>query len=51
MMKVSNTGFRTSISFWLNVWLQILILLAIWLILIYGSETDLSGLVVKKLMH
>ena len=42
MMKVSNTGFRTSKSFWLNVWLQILILLAIQFILIYGSETELA---------
>ena len=25
LMKVSNTGFRASNSFWLKVWLQILI--------------------------
>ena len=42
LMKVSNTGFRASNSFWLKVWLQILIFWLFNFFKIYGSETDSS---------
>ena len=55
-MIVINTGFRVSKSFWLKIWSQLLIVFAVYVyvyifFLIYGLETDLSGLATKRLMH
>ena len=58
-MTVINTGFRARKSFWLNAWSELLFFLAgyiyiyifFFLFLIYGLETELSGLAAKKLMY
>ena len=56
-MTVINTGFRARKSFWLNAWSELLFFLAgyiyiyIFFFLIYGLETELSGLAAKKLMY
>ena len=59
LMTVINTGFRARKSFWLNAWSELLFFLAgyiyiyifFFLFLIYGLETELSGLAAKKLMY
>ena len=57
-MTVINTGFRARKSFWLNAWSELLFFLAGYIyiyiyifFLIYGLETELSGLAAKKLMY
>ena len=54
-MIVIKIGFRASKSFWLKMWLQLLIVFAgyiyIYIFIIYGLETDLSGLATKRLMQ
>ena len=58
-MTVINTGFLARKSFWLNAWSELLFFLAgyiyiyifFFLFLIYGLETELSGLAAKKLMY